>query len=241
MTKYSVNVELDDETLKALKNGFQMQVFKGVKTANPGGALPTVWFEVQEFSTTVTTSWSETYGGYFSDTQIIQGVTVNTSTQKSMNPGDVITLADDGSVSVSTAGGVPDSFSFKSNKQKAWTSGLMVAPEGQKLAPVCVFPQYGAVGNIIQPYQKILILFTQKQLDTGAVVETAVSTSVSITLATSAPGIAVAFNINKGWDTKGSPQAKVNPMNFAMAPELIIPSPSLANMMNDLALAVAGR
>ncbi len=31
MTKYSVNVELDNETLDALKNGFEMQVFKGVK------------------------------------------------------------------------------------------------------------------------------------------------------------------------------------------------------------------
>lgn len=232
MTTYKVSVELDNDTLAALNNGFQMQVFKGVKAAKTGG-LPTVWFAVKEFSSTVTASWSETYGGYFSDTKVIQGVTVNTSVQKSMNPGDVITLADDGSANVSTIGGVRDSFSFKSEKQKTWTSGLMVAPEGQKLAPICAFPQYGAFGNIIQPYEKILILFAQKPLDTGAVVETAVSASVSITLATSVQNISVAFNINKGWDTKGNPQAKVNQMNLMMAEELIFHSASLANMMND--------
>ena len=74
----------------------------------------------------------------------------------------------------------------------------MVVPQGQPLAPVCTFPQYGAVGNIIEPYQKILILFTQDQLDTGAVVETAVSTSVSIILSPSTPSISVGFDINKG-------------------------------------------
>lgn len=233
MIKYSVEVALDNETLAALNNGFQMQVYKGVKTANPGGALPTVWFEVAEFARAVTASWSETYGGYFSNTKVIQGVTVDTTTQQPMSAGNVITLAEDGSASVSTKGGVKNGFSFVSEKTTTWTSGLLVAPKGQPLAPVCAFPQYGAVGNIIQPYQKVLILFTQTQLDTGAVVETAVSTSVSIILSPSKPDISVAFNINSGWDTKGDPQVKANPQNFALAPDLIIPSATLKNLSKE--------
>lgn len=221
---YEVDINLDNDTLDALAQGFQMQVFKGVKSANSKGALPTVWYTIEEFSSTVKSSWSETYGGYFSDTNIREGVTVDISTQQPMNPGDVITLSESGSASVSTSGGVEGAFSFDSKKETTWTSGLLVAPEGQKLAPVCAFPQYGAVGNIIAPYEKVLILFTQKQLDTGAVVETAVSKSISIILSTQTPKVTVGFNINTGWDTKGNPQAKENPMNFALAPDLIVPA-----------------
>lgn len=172
--------------------------------------------------------WSETYGGYFSNSKVEQGVTVDISSGKPMEAGNVITLAADGSTSVSSQGGRQGAFSFSSEKDSTWTSGLMVAPVGQKLAPVCAFPQYGAVGNVIEPYQKVLILFTQKQLDTGAVVETAVSKSVSIILSPSKPTIFVDFNINKGWDTKGDTRAKENPQNFGMAPDLIVPNPKLA-------------
>ena len=77
---YTVKITLDDETLRALSNGFQMQAFKGVKASNPSGALPTVWTSVDSFSNTVTISWSESYGGYFSDTVVKQGVVVDTST-----------------------------------------------------------------------------------------------------------------------------------------------------------------
>jgi len=224
MTLYKVTVSLNDETLKALKAGFYMQVYKGVKSQTADGALPTVWFTVDSFSSNVVVHWSENYGGYFSNTKVRNGVTVDTSTSDSMNAGDVIILHDDGSASVSTTGGKPGTFSFKSEKKEAWTSGLMVAPEGQALAPVCAFPQYGAVGNVIMPYQKVLLLFSQDQLDTGSVVETAFSESVSITLGTSLTELEVGFDINKGWDTKGSILAKVNPQDFALAPDLIVPA-----------------
>jgi hypothetical protein len=152
-----------------------------------------------------------------------------------MNAGDVITLHQDGSATVSTSGGVQGAFSFVSQKSTTWTSGLMVAPEGQPLAPVCAFPQYGAIGNVIEPYEKVLILFTQKQLDTGAVVKTAVSESVSIILSTSKPTIDVSFNINKGWDTGGDPRAVKNKQNFELAPDLIIPAPTSVKHLATLA------
>ncbi len=234
MTPYSVKVTLDDETLDALADRFQMQVYKGVKTAAYKGGLPTVWYTVEEFSSTVTFEWSETYGGYFDNTQVIEGVRVNTSGHKSMKSGGVITLAEDGGSSVSTIGGVQDAFCFVSDMHTTWTSGLMVSPANESLAPVCAFPQYGSVANIIQPDNKLLVLFSQSLLDTGAVVETAMSTSVSIILTTSAPTIEMSFNINKGWDTQGKPQAKANPLNFELAPELIIPSHRLANISMEI-------
>ncbi len=234
MPNYQVIVNLDNETLQALSNGrFQMQAYKGVKTASAGGALPTVWFTLDKFSSTLKVSWSESFGGYFSDTPVKQGVQVDISTQSAMSPGDVITLNQDGSSSVSTTGGIPDTYAFKSEKNETWTCGLLTAANSDAPTPICAFPQYGAVGNLIEPYQKVLLLFTQKQLDTGAVVQTAVSKSISIIMSPSETSIQVGFNINTGWDTGGNPQAKQNPANFEMAPDLIIPSATLTNIQTE--------
>jgi hypothetical protein len=233
MTKYSVTIDLDNETLAALNNGFQMQVYKGVKTSSPTGALPTVWFDVNKFASTVTVSWEEQFGGYFSNTQVRNGVVVDISTQQPMNPGDVITLSDTGSASVSTTGGVDGAFAFKSDQTTEWTSGLLSKNSQGKFSPICAFPQYGAVGNIMAPYEKILLLFTQDQLDTGAVVETAVSRSISIIMSTLKPTANVGFSINTGWETNGNPQAKENPQNFALAPDLILPSATMSNIQKE--------
>lgn len=234
MATYSITIDLDEETLAAFKNNnFQMQVYKGVKTSGPVGALPTVWFDVDTFSSKVKVSWEEKFGGYFSNTQVRNGVVVDISTQKPMEPKNVITLSNSGSASVSTEGGVPGAFAFKSEQDSEWTSGLLSKNSKGEFAPICAFPQYGSVGNIMIPYQKVLILFTQAQLDTGAVVETALSTSVSIILSTQGPTANVAYNINKGWDTKGNIQASANPQNFALAPDLIVPSASLKNIYEE--------
>lgn len=230
MATYSVKIKLDDETLNALNNGFQLQAFKGVKAASPAGGLPTVWLTVNKFSSDVVISWQENFGGYFSKTNVQEGNTVDISTSNPMNPGDVITLSKSGSSSVTTIGGVPGAYCFESQQEITWASGLLSAATGQSPTPICAFPQYGAVGNIMAPYEKILILFTQGQVDTGAVLETAVSKSVSVILSTLTPSATLGFSINKGWDTQGNPQAKQNPQNFSLAPDLIVPSVSLQNM-----------
>ncbi len=234
--KYSVNINLDSTTLAALQNGkYQMQVYKGVKSSGPAGALPTVWFSVNEFSNQVNVSWKEEFGGYFSDTKTRSGVKVNISTHDAMGPGDIITLAADGSASVAS-GGPAGEFSFDSKQTTEWTSGLLSKDQNGKYAPICAFPQFGAVGNIMEPYEKVLILFTQAQLDTGAVVETAISASVSVILSTSVPTASLDFSINSGWNTNNNPQASTNPANFQLAPELIIPSATAYNIQKELKL-----
>ncbi|GBF84352.1 hypothetical protein [Aphanothece sacrum] len=223
---YTVSIALDNETLTALNNGtWQMQVYKGCKSPNASAALPTVWYTVPKtkFSNEIKTSWHTPYGGYFSNTSVTAGTTVNTSTNQPMSPGDVITLNANGSASVSTSGGVSGAFSFLSQKTETWTCGLLVTPKGGEASPICAFPQYGAAGNLIQPYEKVLILFTQAQLNIGAVVQTSLTKSVSCVLSTSQPKISVAFNINSGWNTMGNPQAKQNPIQFDLAADLIIP------------------
>jgi hypothetical protein len=224
MPQYQVNIELDSTTLAALKAGnFQMQVYKGAKTTATG--FPVVWFTLTEFSSVVSLYWETNYGGYFSNTIAEPKATVVMSTSSPMNLGDVFTLETDGS-GVLSSGGPVTAYSFESDIQEQWTCGLTATVNGGQPSAICAFPQYATMDNLIEPYEMILILFTQTPLNTGSVVETAVSQSVSMTLSPSDADLSVSFNINKGWDTQGSPYAIVNAPNFELAPALIIPPPS---------------
>lgn len=222
---YKVTVTLDDETLKALSEGFQMQVFKGVKSAAYASALPTVWLTVpqEKFSSSVDITWAEEYGGYFSHTMVQPGIHVDSSTGKPMEPGQTMILHSDGSSTVSSADGVPGAFTFESKRTETWTCGLMSKGNGGALSPVCAFPQYGPIANFIMPYQRILILFTQMPLSTGTIVKTAVTTSVTITLSPQMPTATVPYNINTGWTVDGSQYQTANPPHFKIASALIVP------------------
>lgn len=230
--QYEVHINLDDDTLSALSQGFQMQIFKAVKSANPSSnALPTVWYIFNEFSNAVNFSWNTKYGGYFSNIDVDDGNKIDISTKQPMKPGDLITLMEDGSSSVSTTGGVKGAFKFESKKENTWTSGMMVSPEGCPLSPICAFPQYGTSSNIFKPYEKILIFFTQRKLEVGDAVKQTSSKSISIIFPDSTATISVGFNINTGWDTKGNPNATANPMDFDLAKDLIIFSKKINNKL----------
>lgn len=222
---YKVTVTLDDETLHALSAGFQMQVFKGVKSTAYASALPTVWLTVpqRKFSSSVDITWTEECGGYFSHTMVQPGVTVDSSTGKPMEPGQTLILNSDGSSIVSSTGGTPGAFTFESKRTETWTCGLMSDGNGEGLSPVCAFPQYGYIANIIMPYQRILILFTQMQLSTRTIVSTAGVPSVTITLSPQMPTATVPYNINTGWKVDGSQYQTANPPHFKIAPALIVP------------------
>ncbi|MFT5778777.1 MAG: hypothetical protein ACI837_001733 [Crocinitomicaceae bacterium] len=223
MATYKVTVALDNSTISALSNGFQLQVFKGVKSSSPQGALPTVWTTIDHFAGTVEISWSDNYGGYFSNTMIAQGARVSIATEQNMNPGEVITLSQNGSSSVAATGGIQGAFAFMSEQTNTWTSGLTASANGSNPTSICAFSLYGSTTNILESYERVVILFTQELMEPGTIVRTAVSSSLSITLSAASPTLAVIFNINTGWDTLGSPYAQLNPSNFELAPGLIVP------------------
>ena len=224
MPTYKITIDLDSTTLSALKDGgFSMHAFKGVKTSAPGSnALPTLWFQQDRFASKVDISWKDTFGGYFSATDIKENAVIDISTSSAMTLGDILTLLDNGDNSLST-GGVPTAYNFKSDKTETWTCGLTVSAKGTEATPICAFPQYGAAANVLMPYDKVLLLFTQEQQDTGSVLQTAVTMSISIIMSPQVPEISVAFDINTGWDTRNQPQATSNPVEFNMAPDLIVP------------------
>lgn len=226
MPTYQVNIALDSNTLAALNNGgYQMQVYKGARSSAHKAGFPVVWFTLSEFSPNVSLNWTTDYGGYFSDTIAEPEATVVLSTASPMELGEVFTLNSDGSGTLSS-GGLDTAYSFESLIPEQRTCGLTATSPGGQISPICAFPQYASIENILEPYEMILVLFTQTPLNTGSVVQTAVSKSVSMILSPSVPSLDVSFDIETSWNTGGSLYAKANPANFELAPALIIPPAS---------------
>jgi len=235
MTAYNVSINLDNETSRALtRHGFSMHIFKGVKSANIRGALPTLWFSTNDFSNNhINVAWEsrdDSYGGYFSEAKLQSGEIIQPSFEHPMTVGDVMTY-NNGAPSVSTKGGAEGSFTFVSDKTSEIISGLLEKNPNRKLTPICAFPQFSTINNLVSPYEKILILFTENDLNISTAVSITLSVSISIKLSIVYPSAEIAFNINKGWDKRGNLQATINPKNFALAKDLIISSKSLLNLL----------
>jgi hypothetical protein len=221
-TTYQISINLNDETLSALKEGsWQLQAFKGVKSTSTQ-LYPTVWFNVTDFSTNVVLSWQEQYGGYVNNQTLSHGITVDVSSQQPMNFGDLMTLNTDGSTQVSTRG-LSGAVSIYNTIDKLWHCGVTQSMNGEEPTPICAFPLYGNTTNIMAPYEKVILVFAQNPIDTGTVVKEAISASLSITLSGTTPGISVSFDINKSWDTKGQTNATVNLNPINLAEHLVIP------------------
>ncbi len=224
MTQYSVSIEIDQQTLPILmSNAFTLYAFLGVNTPNPSGAMSTVWSTLDQFLTITAISWDDEVSGYFSNTPISNGTVVDTSNQKPLSPGDVMTLSESGTTSVSSGGGAPNSFTLKSEQSAQWSSGLSVKNTNQGVySPTGAFPQLNSADNMISPSQKLLLFFSQGQYAKGTVIETAIAESISFMLSANNPTASVRYDIQTGWDIQGNPNAKLNPANISLSSELII-------------------
>jgi hypothetical protein len=228
-TNFQIQVALDNATLAVLATGWQLQVYKGVKSSTPGG-LPTIWFTVETFSNQMALNWAEQFGGYVSDQTVANGVVVNASSQQSMDLGDLMTLESDGQTEVSTDGGVVGAITIGSQKTSEWTCGMTQSMNGSVPTAICAFPLYGAADDIMEPYECIVLLFASSQTTTGTVVEEAITSSATVTLSGTTANVALSFDINSGWAAAipGDPSVAFNPPNVDLAEILIIPGSSEA-------------
>lgn len=222
-TNYSISISLDDTTLSDLQqNGYALQVFKGAK-GNSTSACPTVWTSVTKFSSDVTISWVENYGAYVDNQTVANGVVVNIGSFQPMDLGDTMTLAADGSTSVSTVG-TSGAISIVNEQQSEWLCGMTQSANGSAPTATCAFPLFGAGSvDLMEPYESLVLVFASAPVATGTVVEEALSSSVTVTLSGSETEVALSFDMNTGWDTNGNPYAKVNPDPINLAQTLIVP------------------
>jgi hypothetical protein len=220
---YGITVTLDSYTLGKLQAGnYSLQVFKGAK-GNQSTALPTLWFSVSQFSSTVALNWTEQYGAYVDNQTVADGVVVDISSEKAMNLGDLMTLLSDGDTNVTTTGGRDGAITVFSQQTTEWLCGMTQSMNGSAPTPICAFPLFGSQADLMEPYETVVLMFASAQVATGTVVEEAISSSITVTLSGSAPTITVAFDMNLGWNSGGNPAAIVNPLPINLAEVLIVP------------------
>ncbi|MBK1839274.1 hypothetical protein JHL17_17830 [Azospirillum sp. YIM B02556] len=126
-TTYSVSVTMDQNTLSTLKsNGFILYGFKGVNTPNSANAQPTVWFQTNQYLTSTTISWTESYKAYVSTQEIQQNTTIDASNSIATDLDYLVTVDGNGSLSASTTGGTAGAISIYDNSSTPYTTGLRV-------------------------------------------------------------------------------------------------------------------
>ncbi|WP_099608935.1 hypothetical protein [Vibrio coralliilyticus] len=226
MTTYSVTIRLDAASIAALQ-GHQLQVFKGVKACDPDQGVSTVWATVDRFYHLIHLSWRSECHGFFHVGSLHDDDAVVPTWTEPVQPGELLTL-EKGAQLTRTVTGARDAYTLLNRVGRPVWAGLMSAlrtyQQGGRPSPLCVFPHRDGDTRVLEPYEKIVLVFSPKKRAVGTAVKQCIARSVSLHFFSSISHISVDYSHQRGWDTLGNPVAKRNGMNLLLAPELIVPS-----------------
>ncbi len=244
-TPYSVTISMSGSTVQTLlASNFQLYGFKAVQTTLGGGA-PTVWFKTGTFSSTTAVNWTEQYQAYTSTTvNFGPNTQIVASDSQNINLGQTMTVAA-GGIGTVVNGGTTSAISIFNTTSTQFTCGInqMQSVNGAQVpTPLCAFPLYGNMLDVIAPIERVLLMFSTLPVNTGTVIYQAYSQGVLIDL-TSVQQRAVTFDINAGWSWGGGSWGQSVAANANLVP-LLIETPSrtfrtdLSNYLAEQALLV---
>ena len=157
MATYSVTIDLADAATLAFLSDKSLRVYKSVGTNSAG--LPVVWFSEDQFSNSLTFSWTEDYGGFVRDGGApVPGVNVSNVSSDTMDLGERLSATDSGTVSVDRKG-VAGAITVHNTGARDWMCGMGQIVQN-RLSPICAF-DLGGMGESVSmmPYEKILMVF----------------------------------------------------------------------------------
>jgi hypothetical protein len=224
-TPYSVTISMSLSTVQQLlSSNFQLYGFKAVQTSGGGGA-PTVWFNTSNLSTTTAVDWVEQYQAYTSNTvnfgpntQIVASFSADIGLNQTLN----VQLGGGGPV---TDGSTPGAITIFNTTSTQYTCGInqMQSVGGAQVpTPLCAFPLYGNMQDIIAPVERVLFMFSTTPVNTGTVIYEMSSGGLLIDL-TAENERAVSFDINAGWNWGGTSWGQSVPANADLVRLLIEP------------------
>jgi hypothetical protein len=222
MAIYSITIDLNDGDTLDFLSGRSLRVYKSVGSGATG--LPVVWFSQNAFSDFVTFSWTEQYAGFVTDGGTpTDGISVKDVSPQALDLGQKLIALDTGKVMPSNSG-VPGAITVKNNGERDWMCGMGQEVKGQ-MSPICAFDLGGQGEQVImEPYEKLLLVFeSTNQVDTGTVVATALSASLTVELDGSNLERTVVFRKSTGWSTNTEFWAKQNDDDLDLATALIVP------------------
>jgi hypothetical protein len=218
-TPYGVTITMDSATVSQLvANSFSLYGFKAVKTAQTGGA-PLVWFQSTNYSTATSVTWQEQFQAYTSTSSITANLQINASNSNNISLGQTMNVAAGGLGTV-VQGGTSGAISILNQTTTQYTCGISQTATDGSMNPLCAFPLFGGNMDVMAPIEKVLLMFSSAQINTGTVIEKAYSPGIFIDL-TANNHVSVSYDINKGWSWGGASWAQQVTANADMAPLLI--------------------
>ncbi len=225
MTNYSVKITLHNPTLTALKEGgYSLYIFKAVQVTRDDGNV-TVWFSNDSYLTQITKSWSDNYQAYISNIQS------SSSSSIPIKLGQIAIVNENGNLS-SQEDGINGAISIYNKGETQYTCGIKQAIE-DSYGPQCALPLYGKQIDVIEPVQKIFLVFDTQTFQPGDVVDVVYNTGVLIDF-TGVEERSVGYDINTGWDANNASWAEEIPPNTPLSQFLIEQSQSLVVLADEL-------
>jgi hypothetical protein len=227
MTDYSVAIKMSQETVDKLsENNFILYGFKAVKTTAKGS--PLVWFKYAQFGLTTKISWSQEYEAYTSTSKIIPNGEITASNSYDISLKNTLNVTTpNGTGTVDTTTGTPGAIAISNKTTTQFTCGISQKQPDRNNTPMCAFPLFGGMLDVIAPIEQVLLMFSTVPVNTGTVIEQSYSPGIFIDL-TGEPSRSVNFDINQGWTWDKSPWAKSIPAESNLVPLMIQSSPALA-------------
>lgn len=197
-TPYNISIKMSDKTLEGLDlSKASLYLFKA-SASSMGGGAPTVWSSTQAFSNDTEINWTESYAAYAAVGEVRNGVTFNGSSAKNLDLGESLLVAESAITKVSKVG-TPGWITVTNTTTTPFACGLaQPGPADGKVAPICAFPLYGLHSDLIQPIEKVALVFATEAYKQGTVIEGSIGPAVLVDL-TGQQSAALTYDINGGW------------------------------------------
>jgi hypothetical protein len=229
---YSVNFTMDQNTVDTLSgNNFTLFGFKAVKSTSKGA--PIVWFNTSVYGISTDLGWTVQYQAYTTNAAIVPGGQIKATNSYGIDLGQsLLVKTPQGTGTVNTDIGVSGAISIVSNTPNQLTCGIsQIQPNSTTASPMCAFPLFGNMTDVIAPIEKVLIMFAAGPFNTGTVIELSSSQGVLIDLTSENSVEGISFEINKGWNTGGQANCMLIPSNSNLVPLLVQTSQSLSRQV----------
>ncbi len=218
LSQYEIDIQMSEYTLQALlESAYSLSVFKAVQ-GPVVGAAPLLWFRTSQLLMTTSVVWQEQYQAYISTDEIISNGVIQAVAATDVSPGQTAQVDTSGAMTT-TDEGTASAISILNQANQPWTCGVSQTVEGEA-NPVCAFPLYGDMIDVITPVERVLLWFSTGSMSPGTVTLKAEAPGLMVDLS-GASQRAVQFDVNNGWSWGDEAWAQSVEANADLAPLLI--------------------
>ncbi len=218
-----VKINVDNDTMSTLRDeGYRLYGFKAVSSGIKSGK-PTVWFSLEKFLRETKLIWEENYKAYISTQKnVAEGTIIQSEDNLAIKPGQTLHVDKNGKLDVDTVG-KPKAISIQNDGAEQYTCGILQKnPDTGEYTTLCAFPLHGNMMDVIQPIEKVFLMFATNQKQTATVIEQSFASGLLINLTDqNPPDVEVKFDINTSWDWNKKGWGEAYPPNSSLNTLLI--------------------